>query len=113
MRPLLYVCAPWRERTAESLAETRAAISTALALGWAPIFAPLLLPDLDDADLRQRETAFSFDFAILARCQGVLVVGERVTEGMRWELDEWGEKRGRPWTVATLPETSIGSADGR
>lgn len=112
VRPLLYVCAPWRERTPESLKETRAAISKAVALGWAPIFGPFLLPDLDDADEAQRETAFQCDLAILARCQGILVVGERMTPGMKREEAAWLNHAPSRAHLVWTPNT-IGSPNGR
>ena len=102
MRRLLYVCAPWRERTAESMAEVHATIAAALEQGFAPIFAPFLFPALDDSIPAQREAAFECDLAILERCDALVLVGARVSEGMRRELNAWGN---RPWlTSAALTE---------
>lgn len=114
-RPLLYVCAPFRTRTLEEARATHAAIARALELGWAPVFGPLLLRDfLSDANPNERAAAIECDLAILRACNAVLVVGDRVTEGMRHELEAWRKMEApgwpraarwvhaEPWTLATL-----------
>lgn len=89
-RPLLYVCAPFRTRTLDEARATHDAIALALRLGWAPIFGPLLLRDfLSDANEDERAMAIECDTTILAACTAFLVVGERVTEGMRHEMKAW------------------------
>lgn len=99
MRPLLYVCAPWRRRTTESMRLVALTTQRALKLGWVPIFAPLLfqlaradgLPMLDDELAHERAIALDCDRAIILRCDGFVVVreGAALSEGMRRDLDVW------------------------
>jgi hypothetical protein len=112
-RQLLYVCAPWRTRTPEEEAATTAAIRWALKWGWCPVWAPsLLAPFLEDEDPDQRAVALRCAVALLAACDGVLVVGERRTDGMRYELEAWFKRRRRkPELSAPLawPQVAAGA----
>lgn len=99
MRPLLYVCAPWKNRTTDSMRRVRLAIEAAVDRGWAPIFAPFLLDVrradgtllIDDSFELDRSIAFEIDHAILAKCDAFVVVSESdgLSDGMRRDLDAW------------------------
>lgn len=89
-RPLLYLAHPIRRRTLADAARLTQAIARALELGWMPVAGWLLLRDhLNDANEDERAIAIACDLSLLAACNAFLVVGERVTEGMRHELDAW------------------------
>lgn len=99
MRPLLYVCAPWASRTPAEWEETKKAITSALALGWAPIFTPPMYDYRgDDSDLALREHGLQASESIIGHCGNVLVIGSRRTLGMERELDRWGKERLGTWS---------------
>jgi hypothetical protein len=100
LRPLLYICAPWRNRTAESMGRVREAVAKALTLGWTPIFAPWLWdakgPDgnwmLDDAKPEQRAVALECCRMLIRECTAFLVVQGEMTDGMRADIAAWQDE---------------------
>lgn len=110
MRPLLYVTAPWRTRTPDEAAATDAAIRGALELGYFPVFSPYCLAPtgLRDDVPAERELVLEADLALLDRCDAVLLVGGRLTDGMQRELWHWAQTRGASgvYTWPDLPRAS-------
>jgi hypothetical protein len=50
---------------------------------------------MDDGDPTQRELGLSFASVLLGKCAELWVFGERISEGMRLEIDK-AKKRGIP-----------------
>lgn len=89
---MLYVCAPWKTRTPAEEAETKKAVRAALEKGWAPVFLPFMYDTiLDESDPEARELGLQACEAVLVRCDKILVIGSRITEGMQRELDLWDQ----------------------
>lgn len=103
MRPTLYVCAPFATRTPVEAAETAALVLRAVRLGWAPVFAPDLYRHVLD-EATGRDAGLSCAMSLLRRCDALVIVGSRVTQGMEAEL-RWWLYRGFPtYTAVTLAE---------
>lgn len=108
-RRLLYICAPWATRTPEEERETKEAVSVALKLGWAPIFVPLILGDIDD-EPAQRERALQTCEAVIDACDNCLVVNiyrAEETAGMKRDLERWKLKDKQTFLWPLLPEPSV------
>lgn len=119
MRKLLYVCAPFRNRSTTEVIHTDAAIRRALLLGWFPVFVPYaLIGFLEDGDAEQREAGLQCCEVLIPRCDAMLVVpgddsllirpGDGVsrkwTPGMIRDRAAWPtEKDSLVYTVDTLP----------
>jgi hypothetical protein len=89
-RPLLYLCAPFATRTPDEAVATNQAIVRAVALGWVPVYAPYLLDRfLRDGKPGERALALECALGLLDRADALLVVGDRLTDGMRLELKRW------------------------
>lgn len=87
---LLYICAPFQTAKTQEVRERLRAIDAALVLGWVPIFAPYLYAGiLFDTDAGQRAIGLECAEAIVERCDALLIVGQRRTDGMRRELEVW------------------------
>ena len=95
IRRIALLCAPFRTRTPEEAAELERVKARLVVRGWVPIFLPDTLAGvLDDEDETERRVALSCSesfVARMARVEGVslVVVGERMTEGMQGEASAW------------------------
>lgn len=96
------VCAPWRDRTEDEAQDTLEAKLWLLKRGWCPVFLPESLQSvLDDAVADERATALQCSLALcraLATAPGavMVVVCERVTEGMSLDQEAWVRAGGGP-----------------
>lgn len=55
-----------------------------------------VLAGADDADPAQREAGFTDDCAVIERCDGIVLCGGRISEGMQREM-EHGKMRRKLW----------------
>ena len=89
-RPILYVCAPFSTRTPDEAVATNQAIVRAVELGWCPLYTPYHFDRfLRDGNPDERAAALECAFGLLDQADTVLVVGSRLTDGMRLELARW------------------------
>ena len=92
LRPLLYVIAPFSSATNRERGERWQAMKKALALGWAPVWAPGIYSSvLVDSQQGERDVAIDCAISLLRRSDAIIVLGDRITPGMKMEL-EWLDK---------------------
>lgn len=93
-RRRIYVCHPYRDAPEANVARVTALCRTLTEDGFAPIAPQLYLPAfLDEAT--QRDEALTLCLELLDACDELRVYGERISEGMRLEI-EHAEARGIP-----------------
>lgn len=61
-----------------------------------------ILSGADDSDPAQREAGMQDNFAVIERCDGIVLCGPRISEGMRREMN-WGVERGWCRTIMYSP----------
>ena len=89
-RPVLYVCAPYSTRTPDEAVDTLHAVRGAIERGYCPVFAPFMFERLlSDENPAQRATGIACGLTLLDHADAIVVVGERLTKGMRTELGRW------------------------
>ena len=106
-RPLLAIVAPFGTRTLAERTKTEAAILGAAQRGYCPIFLPYVLREVLFENVpSDREVGLECSVSLVQRCDAVLVVGHRKTEGMARELAAIGpEVPVYQWP--DLPEASL------
>lgn len=91
-RKKIYICAPWRGETEterlQNKAKTVGYWHDLYHIGYHPI-APQLLYGwlLNDNDPQERRDGLDAGLEELKRCDALWVFGERITEGMRGEIN--------------------------
>jgi hypothetical protein len=65
----------------------------------------------DDSDPQQREAGMADNFAVVERCDGIVLCGGRISSGMRREMEHrWGEPEdGGPFQQVVHDLTVLGS----
>lgn len=89
MKPVAYICSPYRGDTYKHTIYARRLLKTALQLGYAPICPHLYLTQvLNDNSPYEREQGLQAGLALLQVCD-VVIVGERygISEGMKAEIE--------------------------
>jgi hypothetical protein len=84
----IYVCSPFAGDTESNVAKALKYCRFALNEGYFPIAPHCYLPlFMDDNDCRERELAISFEIRLLADCTELWAFGDRVSDGMRREIE--------------------------
>lgn len=87
-RPLVYICSPYAGDVCANVAAARRYSRFAVARGAIPVAPHLLYPQfMDDSDPAERQLAIRFALVLLDKCSEVWVFGDRVSEGMRGEIE--------------------------
>ena len=87
-RPMVFICSAYAGDVAENIMNARRYCLFAVRQGVIP-FAPHLLYTqfLDDHDGEQRALGLSFGLAWLRKCDALWLFGERISDGMRREIN--------------------------
>ena len=88
-RPLVYVASAYSGDTAANTEKTKQYCRYALEQGQIPL-APLFM---NDADPEERELAIFMDVILLGKCDELWVFGDRISEGMKTEIDVAKKRR--------------------
>ena len=101
-KALIYVASPYAGDTAHNIEFAKQACRAVMDSGHA-FFAPhLLYPSvLDDNAPEQREFGMEMGISVLSRCDELWVFGDRISTGMRAEIDA-AERMGIPIQYVTL-----------
>lgn len=86
-KPLVYICSPF---SGDIRKNTNKAINYAAFVyqkNAIPVTPHLLFPFLDDRNEEQRNDALFMDIILLGKCQEVWVFGNKITDGMKEELN--------------------------
>jgi hypothetical protein len=84
-RPMVYICSPYSGDTRGNTEKARKYSRYAVDQGMIPIAPHLLLPQyMTEAE---RDLAMFMDIAILSKCSELWACGDRITEGMKEEID--------------------------
>ena len=95
-RLLIYVCSPFAGDKEHNISRARGYCRFVVSKGHIPLAPHLLFPlFMDDDDKEQRELGLSFALALLNKCSGMWVFGNKVSEGMSREIKK-AKKRGIP-----------------
>lgn len=87
-RPLVYICSPLAGDVAGNMERARQYCRFALKKGQIPLAPQLLFPQfMDDSDPKEREMALFMDIVLLGKCSELWVFGDRVSEGMKREIE--------------------------
>lgn len=88
-RPLVYICSPYSGDVENNVEVARRFCAHAVAHRKIPLAPHLHYPQfMDDNDPDTRELAMFFNRILLSKCEAVWVYTERVSPGMRAEI-EW------------------------
>jgi len=103
LKKLIYVCSPVKGKNKEEVKENilKAKVYCKMLLFWGHIpLAPHVAFDgiLDDNIQQERERALQIGLELVKRCDEVWVFGDRISEGMRAEI-ELAKKLGIPVTI--------------
>lgn len=90
--PLVYICAPYSGNKELNVKRAVAFAEFAYQEGYIPLTPHQLFPFLDDKILFERRRAMFMDKVLMGKCQEVWVLGNKITSGMREEI-ETAERR--------------------
>lgn len=82
---IVYICSPYRGHVNENLEIARKASRFAVDAGCLPIAPHLLLPQFMDEET-ERQQALDLNLCILDICQELWIIGDKLTEGMKFEI---------------------------
>ena len=86
-RPVVYICSPYAGDVETNTAARRYS-RFAVKAGCIPIAPHLLFPQfLDDKNFKERELATFFGDVIMSKCAEVWVFGNRISAGMKAEIE--------------------------
>ena len=100
-RPIVYICSPFAGDTEKNTIAARRYSRFAVDMGYIPIAPHLLFPQfLDDEDPSERELGLFFGNAVMSKCSEVWVFGDRISSGMKAEIEraKWKNYRLRYFT---------------
>ncbi len=88
VRPLVYICSPYRGATESNLRRARSYCRFAIGKNAVP-FAPHIhyTQFLDDTVRKERNIGISCGVTVLRRCDQLWVFGDRITAGMKAEIN--------------------------
>ena len=96
MKRVIYVSSPFSGDTAGNAIAARKYCRFAVARGTVPIAPHLLFPQfMDDGNPEERRLAMAMNMRLLERCDALWVFGDRISEGMRQEINA-ARRRGMP-----------------
>lgn len=84
-RPIVYICSPYSGDTERNTELAKRYSRYAVDEGVIPITPHLMFPLYMTED--ERDLAMFMDIAILSKCSELWVCGDRITEGMKAEID--------------------------
>ena len=97
-RPLAFICSPYAGNIEHNVARARGYCRFAISKNRIPQAPHLLFPQfMDDGDSDQRNLAIQMGLVLMHKCAEVWVFGERITEGMRIEIDTAKRRRIPIW----------------
>ena len=91
--PLIYICAPYSGDVAKNTRKAAEFAAFAYRRGNIPITPHLLFPFLDDENPDERRLAIHMDLVLIGKCKEVWVLGDRITVGMRVEIERAKRRR--------------------
>ena len=100
--PVVYISSPYRGDTEKNTENARRFSRLAVEMGYIPYAPHLLHPQyMNDADEKERNKGLYMGLVMLDKCAEVWVFGERITEGMRGEIEraEMRKKKVRYFTL--------------
>lgn len=87
-RPIVYICSPYAGDVEGNVENARKYSKAAVTAGYLPIAPHLLFPQfMDDTVSKERELGMFFGNILMSKCAEVWVCGERISEGMKAEID--------------------------
>lgn len=93
-RPLVYVASAYSGDMAANTEKTKQYCRYALEQGQIPLAPHLMFPlFMNDADPEERELAIFMDVILLGKCDELWVFGDRISEGMKTEIDVAKKRR--------------------
>ena len=99
-RPVVYICSPYRGDEETNTENAKKYCSMAVKRNAIP-FAPHLLYPMFMSEESERDLSLYMGLVMLDKCAEVWVFGERITEGMRGEIEraEMRKKKVRYFTT--------------
>ncbi len=92
--PRVYICSPFRGDVAANTAKALRYCRFALKRGKFPIAPHIWLPRfMHDSNPAERELALSFGLRLLRGCRELWVFGDKISEGMRREIETAKRRR--------------------
>lgn len=85
-RPLIYVCSPRSGDIAANQENARRYCRSVVERGGIPLAPNLLLPQFMDEET-ERELSLLMGITLMGKCDEIWVFGNRITAGMRGEID--------------------------
>ena len=90
---LVYIASPYAGEVEKNIEFAKTACRYAMEQNCTPIAVHLLYPQfMDDNNPAERKLGMSFGNALMDRCSGVWVCGDRLSSGMEAEFDRASEK---------------------
>lgn len=92
-RPIVYICSPYAGDIEANVERARLYSRVAADSGYIPLTVHLLYQQfMYDDDPTKRELALRFGNILMDKCSEVWVFGERISTGMRIEIDRARDK---------------------
>ena len=86
--PMVYICSPYAGDIEENIKNARRYSRFAVDKGYLPITPHLLFTQyLDDGKQRERDLGMFFGIVLMSKCSEVWVFGDRVSPGMKIEIE--------------------------
>lgn len=93
-KPLVYICSPFSGDIEGNTERTRAFCRFSLDKGNIPLAPHLMFPQfMDDNNEKERDLAIFMDIILMGKCQGVWVLGDVISRGMRIEIEKANKRR--------------------
>lgn len=93
-RPLVYICSPYSGDIAGNTERTKQFCRFALEQGQIPLAPHLMFPAfMNDGKEEERELALFMDIVLMGKCQEVWVLSDRISEGMKAEVETAKRRR--------------------
>ena len=93
-RLLVYICSPYSGNTAGNTERTKQFCRFALEQGQIPLAPHLMFPAfMNDGKEEERELALFMDIVLMGKCQEVWVLGDRISDGMKAEIETAKRRR--------------------
>lgn len=87
-RPIVYICSPYAGDIENNIKSAQKYSRFAVNKGYIPIAPHLLLPQfMNDNIPRERELAMFFGNVLMSKCSEVWVCGDKVSSGMKTEIE--------------------------
>lgn len=100
-RPIVYICSPFAGEVEANTEAARRYSRFAVDAGYIPFAPHLLFPQfLDDTNPDERQLGLFFGNAMMSKCSEIWVFGNRISAGMKAEINraKWKNYRLRYFT---------------